>query len=354
MCEVPFRTCEEDKAPRPYTHTFSRARSSNAEDEEQREDRKKGQTEGARIYSDNDTGLEATLERLGINPDEYRSLYKSQLASEKRQKAWTPKTQAEAKEKWKELQDSPSHYNLLSMYKKADVQPIKLAKERGITLPGEPAPHPADLQEELDALRDPVNVKAMNLRPLRRTPKYGVPVCDLQLRTYSIRNLLLFADFAVRAAYYMGLCARGPIPLPRITERWTVPRANFVFKKSQENFERITMRRLIQIQDGHPDVVKGWLAFLAKHQYHGVGMKANIWEFESLEAATSVGQEVVDGDYTGRREAPVLEKVGEILRGKGYKEAMAGFQLPEEMSAKLLIKAPITKEKKKPVEKIAA
>ena len=171
----------------------------------------------------------------------------------------------------------------------------------------------------------------MHLRPLRRTPEHGVPVCDLQLRTYSIRNLLLFADFAVRAAYYMGLPARGPIPLPRITERWTVPRANFIFKKSQENFERITMRRLIQIQDGHPDVVKAWLAFLQKHQYHGVGMKANIWEYESLEAATRAGYEINEGDHTRRREGPVLQKVDEILGSKGFKEAMKGHKSEVEL-----------------------
>jgi small subunit ribosomal protein S10 len=166
----------------------------------------------------------------------------------------------------------------------------------------------------------------VNLRPLRRSPTYGVPVCDLQLRTYSIRPLLLFADFAVRAAYYMGLPARGPIPLPRITERWTVPRANFIFKKSQENFERITMRRLIQIQDGDTDVVKAWLAFLARHQVPGVGMKANIWEYESLASATRAGYEMPEGDYSRRREGSVMQKVDEILNSRGFKEGMEGHK----------------------------
>jgi len=126
----------------------------------------------------------------------------------------------------------------------------------------------------------------------------------------------------------MGLCARGPVPLPRITERWTVPRSNFIFKKSQENFERVTMRRLIQIQDGHPDVVKAWLAFLAKHQYHGVGMKANIWEYEGLEQARRVAFEVEDGapDYERRREGAVMQKVEEILGRDGFKEAMKGYK----------------------------
>ena len=86
----------------------------------------------------------------------------------------------------------------------------------------------------------------------------------------------------VRAAYYLGLPAFGPTPLPKITERWTVPRDHFIFKKSQENFERITRRRLIQIRDGHPETVQIWLAFLQKHAYFGIGMKANVWEFTDI------------------------------------------------------------------------
>ena len=133
-----------------------------------------------------------------------------------------------------------------------------------------------------DPLRRFRSLQMLYLKPLKRNAKLGVPSCDLQLRSYSVRNLELFADFALRAAYYLNLPARGPVPLPRIVERWTVPRSNFVHKKSQENFERITLRRLVQIQDGHPESIENWLAFIRKHQYYGVGMKANIWSFESL------------------------------------------------------------------------
>ncbi|KAL8795998.1 MAG: hypothetical protein Q9195_001574 [Heterodermia aff. obscurata] len=137
-------------------------------------------------------------------------------------------------------------------------------------------------EAEEDGVRIPRSVQAIYFRPLRRKAKYGLPCCDLQIRSYSVRNLDFMADFALRAAYYLHLPARGPVPLPRITERWTVPRSNFVHKKSQENFERITMRRLIQILDGHPETVEIWLAFIRKHAYYGVGMKANVWEHEKL------------------------------------------------------------------------
>lgn len=100
--------------------------------------------------------------------------------------------------------------------------------------------------------RLPRAVQAVYLRPLRKQALYGVPSADLQLRSYNVRNIEFFADFAMRAAYYLGLPAYGPVPLPRIVERWTVPRASFIFKKSQENFERRTVRRLIQIKGMSP------------------------------------------------------------------------------------------------------
>ncbi|KAF9869362.1 ribosomal protein S10p/S20e [Colletotrichum karsti] len=137
-------------------------------------------------------------------------------------------------------------------------------------------------------LRFPRSVQALYLQPLRCEAEYGIPSCDLQLRSYSIRNLEFFSDFALRAAYYLKLPAFGPVPLPRITERWTVPRSSFIFKKSQENFERITLRRLIQIRDGNPETVQLWLAFLQKHAYYGIGMKANVWDFAKLGVGKSM------------------------------------------------------------------
>lgn len=131
-------------------------------------------------------------------------------------------------------------------------------------------------------MRPPRAVQAVYLRPLRREAPIGLPVCDLQLRSYSIRNLEFFADFCMRAAYYLGLPAYGPVPLPRITERWTVPMGHFIHKKSQENFERKTLRRLIQIKDGDAETVEVWLAFVKKYAYYGIGMKANVWSFEKV------------------------------------------------------------------------
>lgn len=60
-------------------------------------------------------------------------------------------------------------------------------------------------------------------------------------------------------------------------------------------------------------------------------MKANIWEFESLEAATRAGYDIEAGDYSRRREGPMLEKVNEIMNTKAYKDAMKGYKMPKEI-----------------------
>jgi small subunit ribosomal protein S10 len=151
-----------------------------------------------------------------------------------------------------------------------------------------------EIQTRMSQIRLPKAVQATYLAPLRRTPTHDIPCVDLQLRSYSVRNLEVYADFAMRAAYYLGLPAKGPSPLRRIVERWTVPRSNFVHKKSQENFERQTLRRWIRIVDGHPETVNLWLAYLRKHQYYGVGMKANVYENSSLDAAKAMDEEGVE------------------------------------------------------------
>ncbi|PKS11857.1 hypothetical protein jhhlp_001151 [Lomentospora prolificans] len=174
-------------------------------------------------------------------------------------------------------------------------------------------------------LRYPRSVQALYLRPLRREARYGVPSCDLQLRSYSVRSLEFYADFALRAAYYLKLPAFGPVPLPRITERWTVPRSSFIFKKSQENFERITMRRLIQIRDGNPETVQIWLAFLQKHAYAGVGMKANLWEFGKLapdgDLEANASQELEErwSHFGLDRSLGTPDAIEELLRSRRFK-----------------------------------
>ncbi|KAI7862291.1 ribosomal protein S10p/S20e-domain-containing protein, partial [Spinellus fusiger] len=119
--------------------------------------------------------------------------------------------------------------------------------------------------------------------PSRIPTTHNIPVCNLQLRGYLPQKLDFFADFARRAAYHMNMPCSGTVPLPTQTSRWTVIRSPFVHKKSQENFERKTHKRLLQIKDAHPEVVDRWLLYLTRNAPAGIGLRATQWEFESVE-----------------------------------------------------------------------
>ena len=59
----------------------------------------------------------------------------------------------------------------------------------------------------------------------------------------------------VRTAEKTGAQVSGPIPLPVKMERWTVLRSPHVDKKSREQFEMRTHKRLLDIVDPTPQTV---------------------------------------------------------------------------------------------------
>ena len=59
----------------------------------------------------------------------------------------------------------------------------------------------------------------------------------------------------VRTAQKTGASVRGPIPLPTRRERWTVLRSPHVDKKSREQFELRTHKRLMDINDSRPQTM---------------------------------------------------------------------------------------------------
>jgi small subunit ribosomal protein S10 len=59
----------------------------------------------------------------------------------------------------------------------------------------------------------------------------------------------------VRTVQKTGATVRGPIPLPTRRQLWTVLRSPHVDKKSREQFELRTHKRLIDIVDSRPQTV---------------------------------------------------------------------------------------------------
>lgn len=75
------------------------------------------------------------------------------------------------------------------------------------------------------------------------------------LRAYDHRILDYSTNEIVLTAKRTGARVRGPVPLPNRIERFTVLRSPHIDKKSREQFELQTHKRLIDIMDCPPQTV---------------------------------------------------------------------------------------------------
>ncbi|KZT35975.1 ribosomal protein S10, partial [Sistotremastrum suecicum HHB10207 ss-3] len=107
---------------------------------------------------------------------------------------------------------------------------------------------------------------------------HGQPAALLHLRSYHPSLLNLFIHFAAHSAEALGIPLSRPVSLPTQRSLWTVPRSPFVHKKSQENFERKTHKRLLKAWDTNPGVIDKWMRYLQRHSLAGVGMRVVKWE----------------------------------------------------------------------------
>jgi len=77
----------------------------------------------------------------------------------------------------------------------------------------------------------------------------------IRLRAYDHRVLDISTNEIVNTAKRTGASVRGPVPLPTRTERFTVLRSPHIDKKSMDQFEMRTHKRLIDIVDPTPQTV---------------------------------------------------------------------------------------------------
>ena len=78
----------------------------------------------------------------------------------------------------------------------------------------------------------------------------------IRLKAYSHEILDQSTDEIVNTAKRTGAQVRGPIPLPTKKEVFTVLRSPHVNKKSREQFETRTHKRLIDIVEPTPQTVE--------------------------------------------------------------------------------------------------
>ena len=79
----------------------------------------------------------------------------------------------------------------------------------------------------------------------------------IRLKAFDHRVLDVSTVEIVNTARRTGASVRGPIPLPTKFERYTVNRSPHVDKKSREQFEIRTHKRLLDIVDPTPQTVDG-------------------------------------------------------------------------------------------------
>ena len=77
----------------------------------------------------------------------------------------------------------------------------------------------------------------------------------IRLKAFDHRVLDQSAGEIVNTAQRTGATVRGPIPLPTRIERFTVLRSPHVDKKSREQFEIRTHKRVLDIVDPTPQTV---------------------------------------------------------------------------------------------------
>lgn len=128
----------------------------------------------------------------------------------------------------------------------------------------------------------PINAELNYYAPLKHDVKFGNLKAEVIFKCFDPVNVEFFTDFALRAAYYLGLPATGAKPIKTKRERWTVIRAPFVHAKSKENFERKTHGRMIKIWDSNNEIIDLWLSYLKKNSVWGVGVKVNLYSYENL------------------------------------------------------------------------
>ena len=76
-----------------------------------------------------------------------------------------------------------------------------------------------------------------------------------RLKAFDHRTLDQSAGEIVNTAQRTGASVRGPIPLPTRIEKFTVLRSPHVNKKSREQFEIRTHKRVLDIVDPTPQTV---------------------------------------------------------------------------------------------------
>ncbi|EGW31848.1 30S ribosomal protein S10, mitochondrial precursor [Spathaspora passalidarum NRRL Y-27907] len=168
----------------------------------------------------------------------------------------------------------------------------------------------------------PLNVELLKYKPLTLPQTHGDQVAVINFRSYEEADIIRAGEFAMRAAYYLGIPTSHLKSLKTEKRLYTVIKAPFVFAKSKQNFHRITFQKRIVAYDANPDVVDLWLSYLNRHKLDTVDYKVELTARESLNYVEDLKQ-LKDLElpkaYEGI-EDPIAVKVQELLKSDDFKK----------------------------------
>jgi small subunit ribosomal protein S10 len=119
----------------------------------------------------------------------------------------------------------------------------------------------SDLRFEISKGKAKPKIKSKDQRPKPKgeRPKANKKMLNekirIRLKAYDHRVLDQSTAEIVETAKRTGARVAGPIPLPTVKNKWTVLRSPHVDKKSREQFEIRTHKRLMDILDPTPQTV---------------------------------------------------------------------------------------------------
>ncbi|ORX39400.1 ribosomal protein S10 domain-containing protein, partial [Kockovaella imperatae] len=108
-------------------------------------------------------------------------------------------------------------------------------------------------------------------KPIPKT--HGILVATLEMHANFVENLEFYSQWCYLSARSFGMPACRPDRLPRTKELITVPKSPFVHKKFQENFQKLTFKRMIRVYDTSPQTLDLWLRYIARNSLGGITMK---------------------------------------------------------------------------------
>lgn len=141
----------------------------------------------------------------------------------------------------------------------------------------------------------PIAVELLHHDPIKLPTTHGHLVGRVAVTSFiSLRDVQFLSNFLLRAAFYLGIPAKGPTPIKREYERWTVIRGPFAHAKSKENFERVTWGREIKLYDANPGVLQILYAIASKHTMAGVSVHADVVSWESPEESEAAAAKAIE------------------------------------------------------------